>query len=218
MDIQQGPIIVCRRTPSTELALTKRIGLKHVLGSLVLGGYDSARYVPNDLSFTFAPDNSHDLVVGIQSINSIDKDGTSNDLLPSGGILAYIDSTVPYIYLPIDACQAFEKAFNLTYDNNSTLYLVSESVHNKLQAQNANITFTLGNTATGGKTVDITLPYASFDLTANWPLTPNGSLYFPLKRADNQTQYTLGRTFLQEAQVNPFSELLRTAAYIHLGT
>ena len=202
MDIQQGHLIVCCQFCLCEHNLPKVTGLKGVLGSLTLGGYDSARYTPNDISFDFAPDNSRDLVVGIQSITSTEQDGTENNLLPSGGINAYIDSTVPYIYLPIDACQAFESAFGLTYDNTSELYLVSGSLHQKLQAQNASVTFTLGNTATSGRTTNITLPYASFDLTATWPLVQNGSLYFPLQRADNQTQYTLGRTFLQEASAN----------------
>lgn len=165
---------------------------------MTLGGYDLARFTPNNLTFLFAPDNSRDVVVGIQSITSTDSKQTQTQLLPSG-ILAYVDSTVPHIWLPLDACQAFEKAFGLIYDNASQLYLVNDSLHKTLRALNASVTFTLGNSMTGGQTVDIVLPYASFDLLVQPPLVENSTRYFPLKRAANQTQYTLGRTFLQEA-------------------
>lgn len=175
--------------------------MKKVLASLTLGGYDESRFTPNDLSFEFAPDNQRDLVVGIQSITSTDQGGTTHNLLPSG-ILAYVDSTVPQIWLPSDACRAFEKAFGLTYNEVSKVYPVNDTLHKKLLAQNANITFTLGNTETGGKTVDIVLPYQSFDLQASTPFVQNNTRYFPLQQADNETQYTLGRTFLQEALVN----------------
>lgn len=174
--------------------------MKKVLASLTLGGYDESRFTTNDLSFSFAPDNDRDLVVGIQSINSTDQDGTTHNLLPSG-ILAYVDSTVPQIWLPIEACQAFEKAFGLTYDEKSKVYPVDDALHKKLLAQNATISFTLGNTETGGKTIDIVLPYDSFDLQASSPFVQNSTKYFPLQRADNNTQYALGRTFLQEAYV-----------------
>lgn len=174
--------------------------LKKVLGSLTLGGYDQSLFTPNDLSFSFASDQLRDLVVGIQSITSTNQNGTSSSLLPHG-IMAYIDSTVPEIWLPIEACQAFEKAFQLTYDSKTSLYLVDDDLHASLVAQNANVSFTLGHTETGGDTINITLPYRSFDLLVTPPVAnvESNSKYFPLQRANNDTQYTLGRTFLQEA-------------------
>ncbi|KAL8703927.1 MAG: hypothetical protein Q9201_002907 [Fulgogasparrea decipioides] len=172
--------------------------LKKMLGSLTLGGYDQARFTPNNMSFSFAPDNDRDIVVGIQSIVSIDQDGMTHDLLPTG-VNAYVDSTVPQIWLPIEACRAFEKAFDLIYDTENQVYPVSNTLHSKLLTQNASITFTLGNSNSGGQTIDITLPYDSFDLQAQPPFTSNATRYFPLQRAVNDTQYTLGRTFLQEA-------------------
>ncbi|KAL8898721.1 MAG: hypothetical protein Q9207_006561, partial [Kuettlingeria erythrocarpa] len=173
--------------------------LKKVLGSLTLGGYDQARFISNDMSFSFAPDNDRDIVVGIQSIVSRDQDGTSHVLLAAGGVNAFIDSTVPHIWLPLEACKAFEKAFGLIYDAENEIYPVTNALHQKLVTQNASITFTLGNSASGGQTIDIVLPYNSFDLQAQPPYTANATKYFPLRRAANETQYTLGRTFLQEA-------------------
>ena len=150
--------------------------------------------------FSFASDNSRDLVVGVQSIKSSSANGTVKSLLPSG-ILAYVDSTVPQIWLPIEACQAFEEAFGLKHDEESGLYPVDDDLHDALIAQNASITFTLGHLETGGETIDITLPYDSFDLQATPPFVNKRTRYFPLRRADNATQYTLGRTFLQGASV-----------------
>jgi len=186
--------------PSTSFGYTAGAPyrLKKVLGSLTLGGYDSSRFIPNPLSVSFATDNDRDTVIGIQSIKATNQNGTTSSLLTQG-ILAYVDTTIPYIWLPLEACIAFEKAFGLTWDKNSELYLVDDALHTNLLAQNATVGFTLGNGVSGGQTVDITLPYASFDLIAKYPLVNNTSNYFPLKRAANATQYTLGRTFLQEA-------------------
>jgi len=174
--------------------------LKQVLGSLTLGGYDSLRFTPNNLSIPFATDSARQLMVGIQSINSKNQNGTGATLL-SNGIMSNVDTTVPQIWLPTQACQAFEKAFGLTFDETSELYLVNSALHNQLLDQNASITFVLGATATGGQTTNIILPYASFDLLVKPPTAgvANSTRYFPLRRAANDSQYTLGRTFLQEA-------------------
>lgn len=176
--------------------------LSKVFGSLVLGGYDENRFDgTKNISMTMGEDINRDLLVYLQDIKT--DAGSPSNLLPDGSISIMIDSTVAQLYLPESACTAFEQAFGLTYDNTSDFYLVNTSLHKTLQSQNANVTFTLGNSSTGGSTVDIVLPYSAFDLTVDFPnvQNPNTSMYFPLKRvADgNDTQYTLGRTFLQEA-------------------
>ena len=167
---------------------------------MTLGGYDSSRFISNDLSFDFAPDNERDLVVAIQKVTSSAEGASDKDLLPSA-VYAYIDSTVPQIWLPVEACKAFEDAFGLTYDNDTELYLLDSDAHDKLTTLNPNVTFTLGGGLSGGTTVDVTLPYAAFDMQATPPYQGliAQSYYFPLRRAANDTQYTLGRTFLQEA-------------------
>ena len=173
--------------------------LDKVLGSLTLGGYDSARFVPNNVTFDFDARDIRDLSVDISSITYTEK--SQNTTLMSSPISAYLDSTIPWIYLPLSVCQKFESAFGLEYDNTTQSYLVNDTLHQKLQSDNASVTFTLRNPAQqSGGDVDITLPYAAFDLVAQYPLTANGSLnYFPLARATNDSQYTLGRTFFQEA-------------------
>ena len=163
----------------------------------MLGGYDLSKSGPTNMSFAFGPDISRDLTVGLQAI-SASFSGTTHSLL-SDGIFTFIDSTVPEIWLPLAACQQFEKALGLSWDETSELYLVNDTLHTSLLNKNASFTFQIGNTTTGGETINITLPYSSFDLSVSWPKVTNTTSYFPLRRAANDTQYTLGRTFLQEA-------------------
>ncbi|KAK0513754.1 hypothetical protein JMJ35_003476 [Cladonia borealis] len=185
--------------PSLSWAYTAgaQYRLKGVFGSLTFGGYDASRFVPNNVSFSLAPDISRDIVVGLQSITAKDANGSTTSLLPSP-ILTFIDSTVPYIYLPPEACQLFENAFGLVWNKTLELYLVNDTLHDSLLAKNATFTFQIGDTTTGGPTIDIVLPYASFDLIGQYPLVDDTTRYFPLQKG-NETQYTLGRTFLQEA-------------------
>ena len=174
-------------------------GLKKVDGTLTLGGYDASRFAPNAISFPFASDISRNLVIGLQSIEFSDSNTKSKDLL-SEGILTFVDSTVPHIWLPFSACTKFEDAFGIAYDKQTDLYLVNDTLHETLLAQNASVTMVLGNDVRGGNTVNITLPYPSFDLEASYEsLKGTTRRYFPLRRAANDTQYTLGRTFLQES-------------------
>ncbi|KAI0389425.1 acid protease [Xylariaceae sp. FL0594] len=170
--------------------------LKQVYGQLILSGYDTSRFAENSVTFSMAGDLTRDLVVIVQSISY---SGTTSKTLLSDPIDIFIDSTDPNLWLPGDVCDAFEDAFGLTLDSASGLYLVNDTHHDMLLNSDAEVTFRLSDVKTGGDTVKITLPYAAFDLRAEYPLVKNSSYYFPLKRADNATQYTLGRTFLQEA-------------------
>ena len=173
--------------------------LNEVLGSLTLGGYDDSLYEANDLTFDFYFDQTRDLTIGLQAITSTTSDGNTS-MLPTPD-LYLIDSTIAQNYLAKDACEAFEKAFNLTLDNTTGLYLLDDAQHTNLLKLNPNVTFTLGQEKTGGQTVDITFPYAAFDLNVSYPITQNTTRYFPIIQAVNSTQYTLGRQFLQEAYI-----------------
>ncbi|KAJ5278795.1 hypothetical protein N7478_004167 [Penicillium angulare] len=146
-----------------------------------------------------ADDITRDLVVYIQSISY---SGSTSTTLLSEPISIFIDSTDPHLWLPESVCDAFEEAFDLELDNDSDLYLVNDTHHTDLLNSNAEVTFRLSDVSSGGDTVTITLPYEAFALTAKSPLVDNTSYYFPIKRAANSTQYTLGRTFLQEAYLS----------------
>jgi hypothetical protein len=168
------------------------------LGSLTLGGYDSSRFnVASNLTLTGGSDPYRPFLLGIESITSGD-----NSLLLEP-IITALDSIVTQIWLPISACKAFEFAFGLVWNDTYELYLLDNAHHSALVANNASITFTL-STGHGNSTdrLNITLPYAAFDLQITPPLTGNETFYyFPLKQAANETQYTLGRTLLQEVYV-----------------
>lgn len=173
--------------------------------SLTLGGYDTSMYRANNLTFTFAPDNERDVMVAIQSISTparIASSPVATELLPSK-VYALIDSTSAELWLPLDACKVFEYEFGLTFDNDTELYLVNDTLHESLLARNASVTFKLGQSPDSQETVKITLPYAAFDqqVTPPYRKIANISNYFPLRRAANDSQYTLGRTFMQEAYV-----------------
>ena len=168
-----------------------------VFGSLTLGGYDTTRAAAPNVSVPFGADISRDLLVGVQSITT---DIVNTPLLTTG-IYALIDSLVPDLWLPLSVCTAFEQAFGLQWNDTAGFYPVNDTLHSRLTLLNPNVTFTLGASATQGNSVTIVMPYGSFDLTASAPLVNNQTRYFPLQRAQNDTQYTLGRAFLQQAYV-----------------
>lgn len=165
-------------------------------GSLTFGGYDSTRLrVDQNLTLAGGSDEFRPMLLGIESIAS------GSDTLLSEPIIAALDSTVAQIWLPISACQAFESAFGLVWNETSSLYFVNDSQHSALLTSNPSITFNLSTGVTSSTDrLNITLPYAAFDMMASPPLVAGNEplRYFPLKRAANETQYTLGRTFLQE--------------------
>ncbi|THY13632.1 acid protease [Aureobasidium pullulans] len=174
-------------------------GYSKVLGSLTLGGYDSSRLSSNGTIFPFASDDSKPLQVGVTQITA------RNTLLGSAtlystGHSSLIDSTIPHIWMPVAACDNFATNFGLDYDNQTDLYLINDTMHSKLTNLNPEIIFKLSpQTTDGGESVNIVLPYAAFALQASYPYYQNSTRYFPIRRAANDSQYILGRTFLQEA-------------------
>lgn len=175
---------------------------KSVYGNLVLGGYDSTRFTSatNNFSFTFSGDPSRLLTVGVNSISAENTlQGTIS--LTSDNHWSVIDSTVAQLWLPRAVCDQFERAFGLTYDPQTDLYLVNDTVHQQLVAKNPAVTIKLVNTLAGAAVnyTNIRLPYGAFDQQASSPFYPNATNYFPIRRAANDTQFVLGRTLLQEA-------------------
>jgi hypothetical protein len=195
--------------PSTSFGYTAGASYRSNGGapaSLTLGGFDRSRFISTGNTFNLSSNPERDTVIAIRQISTPSQIASSpagTALLPSP-IFALLDSSVAELWLPIDACRAFEIEFGLKYDNSSQLYLVNDTQHQTLQSRNASITFTLGQTFSAGSTVSVTLPYAAFDLNATVPYSglSNSSRYFPIRRAQNNTQYTLGRTFFQEAYLS----------------
>ncbi|KAL6718122.1 hypothetical protein ACLMJK_004209 [Lecanora helva] len=179
-------------------------GAKYRLGgvfaSLTFGGYDSSRSILSNFTIPFSSDVARPLSVGVQSITATDTLQGSIDSFSEVGSFV-IDSSIPDLWLPEQACSVFEQAFGLTFDNATNLYILNDTIHGRLLELNPSVIISIGIQPIHGPTVNISLPYGAFDLQASSPIYPNATNYFPLRRAANQTQYTLGRTFLQEAHV-----------------
>lgn len=170
-----------------------------------MGGYDASLVTPSENPFSFAASENSGLSVGVQSIVGRETlNGTTSFtavLGSSAGFLSLIDSTVPHIWLPPEVCDQFEIAFGLEYDEVTDLYLINEDIREDIQ--NAEIEIKISDNPTNitsETSINIVLPFAAFDLTASWPIYNEPTSYFPIRRAeDGDSQYTLGRTFLQEA-------------------
>lgn len=173
---------------------------------LVLGGTNLGRYSRNNV--TFPLDANRNPVVNLDSIQ-VSATGT-----PPWGAGAYtlmvepaqvmIDSETPFLWLPVSACRMFEQALGLVWNSTMNLYLTNnDTLYKSLTGPNLTFTFTLNGQPGSPQSVDIAIPFTSLDLTISWPYLNISSTetirYFPLKRASNEQQYTLGRAFLQEA-------------------
>ncbi|MCJ1271280.1 hypothetical protein MMC22_011180 [Lobaria immixta] len=191
--------------------------LKHVPASLTLGGYDAKRFTSHNVSFNLDP--NFDPVVALNEITvtaaplSTSKKSTgwsanSVTLLGPADVALYtIDSSTPYLWLPESVCSQFEKQLGLKYDESVRLYTFDEnsSQHDVLLNWNLTFEFTIADLPGSSNSISLTLPYAAFDLELTYPfpnlnLTPTsqGTKYFPLRKAANDTQYVIGRAFLQE--------------------
>jgi hypothetical protein len=90
-------------------------------------------------------------------------------------------------------------SLGLNLDNATGRHLLNTTIHTQLLSLNPTPAFKLGNSTYGGATTNIVFLYAAFDLQVNYPICPNGTNYFPIRRAENEGQFVLGRVFLQEA-------------------
>ncbi|KAF7944211.1 hypothetical protein EAE96_010613 [Botrytis aclada] len=163
---------------------------------LIFGGYDTSRFTPNSATFTLASDIDRDIVVAIQAITY---SGTTQSSLLETPTYAFIESTDPNFWLPEAVCQEFEKAFGLSLDSSTGLYLINSTQYSLLTSINPQVTFSLANSLTGGDIASIVLPFTAFSLSGSYPFVPNDTYYFPLRKSVNDSQNTLGRAFLQEA-------------------
>ncbi|KAF2734459.1 acid protease [Polyplosphaeria fusca] len=173
-----------------------------VVGSLVFGGYDQARFTSPQISVGFPAVGNNSLVVGVQSITYKEqRDSNEQALIPDAQTFsAAIDSSLPYLWLPDGVCDEFATRFQLDYDETRNMYTLSDSAHTQNVGNNATIVVGLGAKTNSKDTVSIALPYAAFDLQASEPIFNNATRYFPLKKSTTG-DFILGRAFLQEAYI-----------------
>jgi hypothetical protein len=201
--------------------------LKGVLNSLTLGGYDANRLIPHNISFTLSSSKVPQVFVNSISVTS---PGSSNAtettvslLNTADRVTAIIDSSTPFLWLPAAVCERFASALGLSYNTSLNLYTfdLNASQHEILAASQLSFTFRLSDFASATDLVNITLPYAAFDLKLIYPAIPNTNYgdadstkyYFPLRQAVNEAQYTIGRAFLQEAYL--ISDYERNTFSVH---
>ncbi|KAI9891462.1 MAG: hypothetical protein M1814_002781 [Vezdaea aestivalis] len=173
------------------------------VGSLIFGGYDLSRYIPNDLIFDYKPNVDRNLLVNIQSIGLNTSTSPSEplsasetrNLLPSP-VIAHIDSLFPYLMLPQTVCDTFASVLNLTWNSTYNHYLLSEDEHRALLIRAPSFNFTLTTPNSNSTSISITFPYDAFSLQLSPPYFPISTYYFPLLPSSTPT---LGRVFLQEA-------------------
>ena len=192
--------------------------------SLTLGGYDANRFDPHDVHFSLNSTTRQPQVLVraiTASVSDVEQAPTewpsrSIPLLSfNESLTAMIDSSTPYLWLPSQVCDRFASALNLTWNDTLKLYLFSDNdnLDNYRSSPDLSFTFTFSsadNTNNFGSPtnmsgiVNITvsadafiqsLQYPFMNISYGAPAVP----YFPLKRAENGGQLTIGRSFLQEA-------------------
>ena len=183
--------------------------------SLTLGGYDANRFVPHNVTFNLNIDQQPQVFVNsisvVSAVSSNNWSVSTELLYTSDRVSAIVDSSTPYLWLPRAACDRFAESLGLTYDDSLNLYTFASNSTQQSILQNSQLSFTFGlsDIATTPYIVNITLPYMSFDLQLQYPAIPGTQYgqsnatqsYFPLRRATNAAQYTIGRAFLQEAYI-----------------
>jgi len=184
---------------------------------LTLGGFDANRFISHNVNFELNDAQQPVLALNEISVTAhplpdskVSPEWASNSMTllgPAEADLFTIDSTTPYLWLPESVCSQFEKVFGLVYDASVELYTfgTNSSQHEALLDWNMTFQFTVADLPGSTKTVSLSLPYAAFDLQLSYPYPGLNATdaspavnYFPLRKAANSTQYTIGRSFLQE--------------------
>jgi hypothetical protein len=168
-------------------------------GGIVLGGFDQDAFTPSEVEFDLYFNGSRSLTASLRDVMvSNTLQGTRS--MPIGQYnTVSIDSTVSQLWLPRTLCDALENYLGLEYNEPTGLYLVNETARAEMIMRSPEFTFTLAPDATTRRTMNIVLPYATFDQQIGLPVSENRTSYFPIRRAANESQFVLGRTFLQEA-------------------
>lgn len=198
---------------------------------MTLGGYDKHRFQPHDTTFSLDPVTRLPNVRlrGITAqVSSIEKAPTSNwtsttrpFVTMEDSIIAVVDSSTPYLWLPTEVCERFATALNLKWRDDLGVYVFSEGSQYTGYQSDASLSFTFtlssyqnadnfGQPFDTPGVVNITLPSSAFAHLLRYPFKnviqwgDSSIPYFPLKRSTkegNNAQYIIGRVFMQEAYI-----------------
>ncbi|KAI1153211.1 aspartic peptidase domain-containing protein [Nemania diffusa] len=202
-------------------------GARGVPMSLTLGGYDANRFEPHDVLFSLNATTRQPGVLVRAITASVSDPGQAPTewsapsmtfLSFNESVTAMIDSSTPYLWLPPTICDRFANALNLTWNETLGLYLFSsnDNLDRYRSAPDLSFTFTFssldnrnnfGSPTNMSGVVNITVSANAFIQSLQYPfenLISYGAPaipYFPLKRAENGSQFIIGRSFLQEAYI-----------------
>ncbi|KAJ4300208.1 hypothetical protein N0V88_002877 [Collariella sp. IMI 366227] len=201
------------------------------VASLTLGGYDSLRYEPHEITFSL------DTIARLPTVRlrgitaqvpSMEQTPTKNWTSTSerlvemdDSIVAVIDSSTPYLWLPTEVCNRFAAALNLTWREDLGVYVFADGAQYTHYRSDTSLSFTFtlssyqdadnfGEPYNTPGVVNITLPSAAFAQLLRYPFKnmiqwgDSSVPYFPLKRSTkevNNNQYIIGRVFMQEAYI-----------------
>ncbi|KAF2754504.1 acid protease [Pseudovirgaria hyperparasitica] len=176
-------------------------------GSLTLGGFDrnlmSSQQVvaPIDRDAAGADGAGGALRLSVTSIKT--KSGPNGDRVVSDTTITMpIDSTVPELWLPRSVCDQFQTAFNLNYsDSADRYYFGSFALAREIASKNPAVEFVIADGFESSESITISVPFSAFNLNVSFPVFESAVPWFPIRRAANETQYTLGRVFMQAAYV-----------------
>lgn len=170
-------------------------------GSLVFGGYDASLIeMEKALVVPFSEGSAQTTARMRVFVSSISLKNSTTTVTEEVSISTILDSGTSETWLPRQVCAIFEDRFQLQWNESAEMYLIDNALDTALRR--TSVSFTLGIDA-DSETITVELPYAAFDHEVKSPLaniTDDTTLrYFPLKRAIDDTQAYLGRTFFQEA-------------------
>lgn len=199
------------------------------VASLTLGGYDTLRFKPHDTTFSLDPVTRlptvrvRGITAHVPTIEQAPtKNWTSTDhslVSMDDSIIAIIDSSTPYLWLPTEVCERFAVALNLTWREDLGVYVFFDGPQYTHHRDNSDLSFTFtlssyqnadnfGQPLNTPGVVNITVPSTAFAQLLKYPFKnvlqfgQTSVPYFPLKRSTpegNKNQYIIGRVFMQEA-------------------
>lgn len=197
--------------PSLSYGLHIGSAEPNITGSLVLGGYDKSRILSdaivagNDNVFRLT-----DIALNVSSggsafINPPSSSGSIDGLLKASTdfgdyIPVHPRPGVPYLYLPLETCDAIAAHLPVDYSPYYNLYIwdTTKPAYKDIISSPHYLSFVF--TDDTKTSAHIKVPFALLNLTLDKPVSKEPKQYFPCSpfKADT-TGYTLGNAFLQAA-------------------
>jgi hypothetical protein len=195
--------------PSLSYGLHIGSAEPNITGSLVLGGYDKSRILSdavvagNDNLFRLT-----DIALKVSSGGSAFIDASSGSVdgllrTPTefGDYVAvYPRPGLPYMYLPLETCDAIAAHLPVTYSPYYNLYVwnTNDAAYEDIISSPHYLSFVFtDDTKTSAQ---IKVPFALLNLTLDTPVSKKPLQYFPCSPWETDTTgYTLGNAFLQAA-------------------